>query len=150
MPVSAEANIVGLALAPHRAVVEAGALRFFAKATGETRAEYLDDAAARGAGHRALPVPPSYFFCLNSLRTDHAEWRDRAGFRRERLLHGEQAFSYHRMAYAGDTLEFATQVADQYSKKNGALSFIVLASRISNQHGEHVADMRTTLAHRNA
>lgn len=142
-------NIVGLALPPHRALVESGPLRFFAKATGETRPVYLDEEAARAAGHRSLPVPPSYFFCLHSTRTDQAAWREAAGFRRERLLHGEQAFGYYRMAYAGDTLEFATRVAEQYDRKGGALSFVVLESRITNQHGEHVADMRTTIAHRN-
>ena len=39
---------------PHSADVEAGRLRLFAKATGETRAEYLDEDAARAAGHPAL------------------------------------------------------------------------------------------------
>lgn len=44
---------------PHSADVEAGRLRLFARATGETRPEYLDDDAARAAGYRALPAPPT-------------------------------------------------------------------------------------------
>jgi acyl dehydratase len=142
-------HIVGLMLEPYRALVELGPLRLFAKATGETRPVYVDEAAARAQGHPALPVPPTYFFCLNSTRTDQALWRNAVGFRTERVLHGEQAFSYHRMAYAGDTLEFSTRVADQYDKKAGELSFVVLESRVTNQRGEHVADMRTTIVHRN-
>lgn len=144
-----DVDIVGLALPPYRVLVELAPLRFFAKATGETRPVYLDEAAARAAGHRSLPVPPSYLFCLHSTRTDQSLWRDRVAFRTERVLHGGQAFDYHGMAYAGDTLEFATRVAEQYQKKGGALSFLVLASRVTNQHGAHVADMRTTIVHRN-
>lgn len=143
-------NIVGLALPPHLALVELGALRAFAKATGETRPLYIDEAAAQAAGHRSLPVPPTYFFCLHSTRKDQALWREKVGFPTERVLHGEQEFSYHRMAFAGDKLAFVTRVADHYDKKNGALSFVVLASEISNQDGEHVADMRVTIVHRNA
>lgn len=142
-------NVVGLTLAPHRVHVDAQALRRFAAATGEGRPLYIDEQVAYIAGHRGLPVPPSYFFCLNSQRTDHARWREPVGFRRERLLHAAQSFTYHRMAYAGDELEFVTQVVEQYTKKAGALSFLVLESRITNQFGEHVADMRNTLAHRN-
>lgn len=142
-------NIVGFALAPHRVLVEAEALRLYAEATGETRATYLDEAVARGAGHRGLPVPPAYFFCLNSTSGDQNAWREKAGFRRERLLHGAQAFRYLRMAFSGDTLQFDTRVADQYDKKEGALSFVILETRISNQLGEHVADMRNTIVHRN-
>jgi len=36
-----------------------------------------------------------------------------------RILHAEQAFDYHRMAYAGDTLHFDTTVSDVYDKKGG-------------------------------
>jgi len=38
---------IGRELPSHTTIVEAGRLRFFAKATGEDRPEYLDDAAAR-------------------------------------------------------------------------------------------------------
>ncbi|MCY1377485.1 hypothetical protein D9M69_650600 [compost metagenome] len=65
------------------------------------------------------------------------------------MLHGEQSFTYHRMAYAGDTLHFASKIVDVYDKKNGALSFVVMESRVTNQRAEHVADVRKSLVHRN-
>ncbi|MNL90008.1 hypothetical protein D3C87_2207250 [compost metagenome] len=52
------------------------------------------------------------------------------------------------MAYAGDTLHFETTLTDVYDKKNGALHFVVSTTRITNQHGEHVGDMRGTLVER--
>lgn len=142
-------GLIGLPLSPHQALVEAGPLRLFAKATGETDPVYTDLAAARDAGHPGLPVPPSYLACLNSTRTDHGAWREKAGFRRERILHGEQAFTYERMAYVGDTLHFDARVADYYEKKGGALQFLVLETRITNQRAEPVATMRSTIVHRN-
>src|SRR5262245_32748993 len=92
-------SLIGFTLAPHQALVEAGPLRLFAKAAGETDPVYTDEAAARAAGHPGLPVPPSYLSCLHSTRTDQGTWREKAGFRRERVLHGEQSFTYERMAY---------------------------------------------------
>jgi acyl dehydratase len=41
------------------------------------------------------------------------------------VLHGEQEFRYHRMAYAGDELTARARFTDVYSKKGGALQFLV-------------------------
>ena len=54
------------------------------------------------------------------------------------------------MAYAGDTLQFETRIADIYDKKGGALNFVVRESRVTNQRGEHVADLRSVLVQRNS
>jgi acyl dehydratase len=53
------------------------------------------------------------------------------------------------MAYAGDTLHYVTKVVDAYDKKDGALTFVVLASKVTNQRGEHIADVRKSMVHRN-
>lgn len=141
-------NIIGMVFPAHSAVVESGQLRFFAKAIGETNPIYFDEAAARDAGHPTLPVPPTFFFSLELTRKE-TNWREEAGIQLPRVLHGEQAFTYHRMAYAGDTLHFESRVTDVYDKKDGALTFVAMESRITNQRGEHVADVRKSLVHRN-
>lgn len=138
---------IGRVTAEFSATAPASQLRFFAKATGETRPEYLDEAAARDAGHPGLPVPPTFLFSLEMLAPP-GTWRDEAGIKLERILHGEQSFTYHRMAYAGDTLHFRTQITDIYEKKGGALEFIVRETRVTNQQGEHVADLRSVTVHR--
>src|SRR3546814_5874130 len=51
---------IGIVSKPRVVDVEAGFLKFFAKATGETDPVYFDDAAARAAGHPSIPVPPTY------------------------------------------------------------------------------------------
>ena len=140
---------IGMKLPVYKATAEAGQLRFFAKSIGETDPIYVDESAARDAGHPGLSLPPTFLFSLEFQIPSHA-WRDELGIVTSRILHGEESFSYHRMAYAGDTLQFETRIAHIYDKKNGALSFVVRESRVTNQRGEHVADLRSVLVHKNA
>lgn len=129
--------------------IERTRLRFFAKATGETRAEYLEEAAARAAGYADLPAPPTFLFAaeLDSGVVDLM--LDKLQIPLARLLHGEQSFTYHRPACVGDTVTVNSRIDDIYDKKNGALEFVVKSSRATNQHGELVAEMRTVLVCRN-
>jgi acyl dehydratase len=78
-----------------------------------------------------------------------AGWRKEMGIDASRILHGEQSFTYHRLAHAGEKLLFESRIADIYDKKGGALSFVVRETRVSNAKGEHVADLRSVLVHRN-
>lgn len=139
---------IGLKLPSFQATAEAGQLRFFAKAIGETNPVYSDEAAAREAGHPGLPLPPTFLFSLE-LQQPSTAWRHELGIAEGRTLHGEQSFNYHRMAYAGDVLRFDTHISDIYAKKNGALEFIVKNTRVENQRGEHVADLRCVVVQRN-
>jgi acyl dehydratase len=140
---------IGRVLGTFEATPEPGQLRFFAKAIGETDPVYLEESAARDAGHPGLPVPPTYLFSLE-LQNATTAWRDELGIDVSRILHGEQSFTYHGMAYAGDTLKFEVRIADIYDKKGGALEFVVRESRVSNQRGELVAELRSVLVHRSA
>ena len=140
---------IGHDLPPFQVVVEKGRLRFFAKATGQTDPVYTDEAAAGDAGHPGLPVPPTFFFCLEMEAPNPAAIRELLGMDYRSLLHGEQGFSYHAMAYAGDTLTFRQRIEDIYDKKNGALEFVVRKTRVSNQRDELVAELRSITVVRN-
>jgi acyl dehydratase len=139
---------IGKTLPAFRTLAEAGRLRFFAKAIGETNPVYFDEAAAHDAGHPGLPLPPTFLFSLEFEQPD-TSWRDEIGIELPRILHGEQQFTYHRVAYAGDTLLFESRIADIYDKKGGALEFVVRETRVTNQRGEHVADLRSVIVQRN-
>jgi acyl dehydratase len=139
---------IGKTLPAFRAAAEAGRLRFFAKAIGETNPVYFDESAARDAGHPNLPLPPTFLFSLEFEQPD-TSWRDEIGIELPRILHGEQQFTYHRLAYAGDVLLFESRIADIYDKKGGALEFVVRETRVTNQKGEHVADLRSVIVQRN-
>lgn len=139
---------IGRTLPAFRALAEAGRLRFFAKAIGETNPVYFDESAARDAGHPGLPLPPTFLFSLEFEQPD-SSWRDEIGIELPRILHGEQSFTYHRIAYAGDVLLFESRIADIYEKRGGALEFVVRETRVTNQRGEHVADLRSVIVQRN-
>ena len=144
----ADKSLIGRSTGVTTSEVEKGRLRFFAKAIGETDPVYLDEQAARDAGHPALPLPPTFLFSL-AFQMPSQAWRDELGIVSSRILHGEESFTYERMAYAGDTLHYDVRITDIYDKKGGALSFVVRESKVTNQRGEHVATLRTTLVHRN-
>lgn len=142
-------SLIGRSLGVTTCEVEKGRLRFFAKAIGETDPVYTDENAARQAGHRSLPVPPSFLMCLEAegRNSDHIV-QDIFGFDLGRILHAEQGFDYHGLAYAGDVLTFDTRVVDVYEKKGGALTFVVQQTRVTNQEGQHIADIRSSLVQR--
>ena len=140
---------IGHELPPFQVDVEKGRLRFFAKATGQDDPVYTDEDSARAAGHPGLPVPPTFFFCLEMESPNPAAVRELLGIDYRRLLHGEQGFTFHRMAYAGDTLSFQQRIEDIYDKKNGALEFVVRKTSVTNQRGEPVADLRCVSVIRN-
>ena len=141
---------IGKTLAPSTAEVEKGRLRFFAKAIGETDPIYTEEAAAQAAGYASLPVPPTFFFSLEMERPDPLAWLTEIGVDLARILHGEQSFTYHAPACAGDTLTFESRIDDIYDKKDGALTFLVRSVKVTNQRGEHVAGLRSSIVHRNA
>ncbi len=141
---------IGAALPPFNTIVEAGRLRFFAKATGQDDPVYTDETAARAAGHPALPVPPTFLFCLEMDSPRPAAMRELLGIDIARVLHGEQGFVYHAMAHAGDELRFEPRIADIYAKKGGALEFVVRETRVTDRAGRLVAELRATTVVRNA
>ena len=142
-------RFIGHVMPTFSAEVEKGRLRFFAKATGQTDPVYADEATARAAGFPSLPVPPTFLFCLEMEAPDPAAIRNLLGMDYRTLLHGEQGFTWHRMAFAGDTLTFEQRIDDIYDKKGGALEFVVRKTRVTNQRGEDVAELRTVTVIRN-
>jgi len=136
---------IGRTLPPHSTNVEAGRLRLFAKAIGETHPEYTDEGAARAAGHPALPAPPTYVLCLDFDAPDPYAWFAEFGIDIARVLHGSQNFRYFAPIYAGDRLTFASRIEDVFQKRGGALTFVIKETDVTNQHGVRVAELRATI-----
>jgi acyl dehydratase len=119
-------------------------LRAFARATGQTDPRYTDVDRAKQAGHRDLPVPPTFFFSIDLELPDPFRSLTDLGIDLRTVLHGEQEFSYHRMAYAGDELAARSRITDVYEKKGGALRFLVKETTVTDQDGALVATLRGT------
>jgi acyl dehydratase len=142
------AQALALQLPPLDVEVERGRLRFFARATGQTDQVYLDLEAAKRAGHRDLPVPPTFFFSLELEAADPLGWLTVLGVDLRRVLHGEQAFDYTAPAHAGDTLTLRPRIVDVFAKKGGALEFVVKQTDITRD-GEPIAQARSVIVVRN-
>jgi acyl dehydratase len=138
-------SFIGRAIRPHTADVEAGRLRLFAKATGETRPEYVDEEAARAAGHPGLPAPPTFAVCLYLEVPDPFAWFREMGIDVANVLHAAQSFKYFAPIHAGDRLTFASRIGNVFQKRDGALTFIVKDTDVTNQRGVRVVELRSTL-----
>lgn len=138
-------DLIGYRTPAFAATVEPGRLRLFAKATGQTDPVYTSEVAARAAGYRSLPVPPTFLFCLEMERDDPYDWFKELGIPLPQVLHGAQAFSYHATACAGDTLKFCGEVIDVFDKKDGALEFLVQRNFITDADDRPVAEFDRSL-----
>ncbi len=134
-------KFIGTISEPHSAAVEKGQLLFFAKAVGETNPIYTDEDAARAAGYRALPAPPTFAFSLNMSRPDQFGIFAKMGVDLGKVLHGEQKFEYFGDICAGDVISFESKITDIYDKKDGALEFIVEETSGTNQNGKVVVKL---------
>lgn len=119
--------------------VEAGRVKLFCKAIGEEDPIYFDEAAAKAAGYRAVPVPPTF---LQAITSDDPE---KGGLLRlldvdiGLILHGEQHYDYYAPVHVGDRITCQQKVTDIYDKKGGALWFVVSETSMKDQAGKLVA-----------
>jgi N-terminal half of MaoC dehydratase len=133
-------------IAPLPVDIERGRLRFFAKATGQTDPVYFDLDAARAAGHRDLPVPPT--FLSNSIELELPNplgWVAALGGDLMKTTHAEQGFVYHKLAYGGDSVVLQRRIVDVYTKKGGALEFVVKQTDVM-RGGELLMEIRFVIA----
>lgn len=137
---------LALALDPIPVDVERGRLRLFAKAVGETNPIYTDVAAAQAAGYPDLPAPPS--FLGNAIELEIPEplyWMSAVGIDITSTMHGGQEMIFHKMVFAGDSLLLKRRIVDVYTKKGGALEFIVKRTDIM-RGDDLVAEAYCTIA----
>ncbi len=132
-------KLIGHTFTPFTATVEAGKVKLFCKAIGETDPIYTDAAAARAAGYRGITTP------LTFLRALTADDPNKGGLLKllnvdiGLILHGEQHFEYFAPLVVGDTVTCQEKVVDIYDKKGGALWFVVQEMEMKDQTGKLVA-----------
>ncbi|MCU1640128.1 MAG: uncharacterized protein JWN03_403 [Nocardia sp.] len=141
--------IIGTEFPPTILTIDAGRLRFFAKSIGEKNPVYTDTEAAKAAGYTDLPVPPTFLFSIELEAPDPFAFAAAAGIDMRFVLHGEQTFTYHSTAVAGDVLTARPRITDVYSKKGGALEFLVKETAVTRADGSAVADLKSVIVVRN-
>jgi hypothetical protein len=99
----------------------------------------------RGRLRSFEPVPPTFLFGLTMAGCpDDFAWLADLGVDLRHILHGNQDFTYHAIAHAGDTVTLAPKIVDVFSKRGGALQFIVRETGVRDTGGNPVADLRDT------
>lgn len=131
-------------------VVEKGQLKLFAQAIGETDPIYFDETAAKLAGHKGILVPPTFGACLRFLAPAQKPTPEELGLDYKGLLHAEESIEYFAPIHVGDRVTIITEVKNIYSKKDGALEFLVRITRLTNDAGERLQDITNTVVMKRA
>ncbi len=159
-----DTSAVGSKLAPSTVVIERQPLSSFAKAVKSTSKIYQDATVAKEHGFDAIPAPPTWTFAAaifgaypelqpegaGALNPGLLVIRDLAA-KGGLILHGEQAFTYHKPILAGDVLTTDGEVKDitqKTSSSGSVMTFVSSETRWTNQKGELAVTAVMTLIHK--
>ncbi|HEV8064576.1 MAG TPA: MaoC family dehydratase N-terminal domain-containing protein [Acidimicrobiales bacterium] len=157
-----DTSIIGKSTGTTRVVVERGPVAVFADAVKDRSPIYKDAGAAAAAGYDQVPAPPTYPFVMSHWGA-FTEMQPEGGgdamagigavlgplmAQGGLILHGEQAFEYHRPVVVGDVLVGEGKVVDVYEKESGSHSMTFLVTETTwtdESSGQTVATARTNL-----
>lgn len=124
-------------------------LNFFAISTGQIDPIYFDKGAALRSGYPDIVAPPTWPVLIDGLacQNDTIPVIQELDLDQGYFLHGEQAFEYYGLAFAGNTIDVRSKIIDIYSKKSGALQFIVQENQYFRNQDEMVANARYTFVY---
>lgn len=144
---STEASLVGTVVDRISFPVEMGKIREFAIAVGEVDPVYLDAEAARAAGHRGIPAPPTFAVVAGHWRDQGAMVRQ-LGLDIRRVVVGEVRWRYLAPVHAGDQLTGTRVVRDvvtREGRRGGQMRIITLETEFVNQDGVTTVRQSDTL-----
>jgi acyl dehydratase len=147
----ADKSKVGKEYAPIVWEVERGKIREMARAIGDPNPIYVDREAARKAGYRDTPAPPTFLtvpmmwsssmpMLINDLKINFFM-----------VLHGEEGYEYYREIYPGDVITGIPRVVSVEEKVGRAgqkMDMVTVEILYTNQDGEPVGKARSLLVER--
>ncbi len=156
----ADRSKLGMEFPAYTLTVEKSKIAEFAVAVGlkDDKAQinpiYYDEEAAKKAGYQGIPVPPtfmtSFFFWTGEGLMGIVK---ALGIDLGKLLHSEEEYEYLGNIYEGDVITRKMKVVDMFErgKRDRLGRFVdvtVLETVITNQRGELVAKVRSTMMER--
>lgn len=158
-------DYIGKPTAHAMITVERAPVSAFAASVLDEKALYSDTEAARSQGFDNIPAPPTFMFSAAESWCKHAEEQppDPTGGDNPMaavmgglmangglILHGEQAFEYHRPVVVGEKLEHKGVVKDIYEKPTGerTMTFLVVENTFSDDNGDPVVTSTMNVIHR--
>lgn len=104
---------------------------------------WSDPEAARAAGFATVPAPPTATVIAEHMRPDGAlSFAEAAGIEIARLLHGEASWEFKRPLRLGAKLTATSRVTGvkkREGKRGGAMTFVTVQTRFTDESGELVA-----------
>jgi acyl dehydratase len=159
-----DTSIIGTSTGKQTIVVDRGPIAKFADAILDDNPVYRDPKAAAAAGLSGIPAPATWGFAMAYWGAYPEIQQGGAGgspgmaylfkLRQEKggtILHGEQAFEYHRPISVGDVLVGEGKITEVYERESGGavMTFLVTENEYRDQgSGELVLTSRTNLIHR--
>jgi hypothetical protein len=141
--------VIGIESEPWTHEVTTTSVRAFARGVGYTDLVYFDEAAAKAAGYRSLPAPPTYLgtpIFIPGESSDTFSGPKDSGPSIDHglpnLLDGGTETEYYGDICAGDTLTVTSQIADlstRQGRSTGMMLITTQETRVVNQDGELVA-----------
>ena len=118
-------------------------VREFSRAVFATSPLNFDVAAASAAGYADVVAPPTFAVVIQELTLAQLLAAPDAGIDFQRVVHGDQRFTYTRPIVAGDELTATLTVASV--KTLGPHSMVTAESAITDATGAHVVTATSTL-----
>ena len=141
--------VIGVESPPWTYEVTTTSVRAFARGVGYTDPVYFDEAAAKAAGYRSLPCPPTYLgtpvFIPGESSDTFSGPKDSGpsiDHGLPNLLDGGTETEYTADICAGDTLTVTSKISDlaiREGKSTGKMLIVSNETRYVNQNGELAA-----------
>jgi hypothetical protein len=139
-------SLIGKEYAPLSLTVERDHVERFARAIGEGSDVFTDAKAAVAQGYPDQLAPPTFVTTMQIMASAQVAADPDLGLDYTRVVHGEQAYEWKRLAHVGDALTAVPRIADIRVK--GPLEFLVVESEIRDGAGDVIMIARTTLLSR--
>ena len=133
---------IGRAFPPYTSLVEAGRVRLYCQAIGETAPIHWDAKIARSAGYRNILAPLTFPTVVSMDNPNPRRVIELLDISLTRVLHGEEQYDYFAPICVGDEITSESEIVDIYDKKGGLLEFVILELNMQNQLDERVCKIR--------
>ena len=144
----ADKSKIGMEFPPFIYEVGRGKIREFTLAIEEDNPLFVNSEAARSAGYKDTPVPPTFLtvpFMWNSIVPKALE-ELKVDYLKS-ALHAEEEYEYFEEIYPGDILEGKSKIKNITEKvsKRGMINIIEIETIYTNQHDHKVAAARNVI-----
>ena len=132
---------IGKQSIPVTNVIERGAVKKFAEATGDLNPLYIDEGFAQKSRYQGLIAPPTFEKALEYGQIEGLPYPKKGA------IFGEQTYFFNRPLKVGESISCYIKLEDVYEKESskGTLTFLVLDRVGEDLQGERIYTARSII-----